>query len=146
VIPTFPYPQLPSTAFVDRNGILTPAVGYYLMRQLWGRTGQGAGVPLQVANGLAARGTTQATALALTLDINEVLTVPALSGVVLIALQPGQAQEVYNGDAANALLVYPALGSKIDALGLNAAYSLAHGKTQIFTAYSTTQLRSFQIG
>jgi hypothetical protein len=146
MIPPFSSPQLPTTAFVDRNGVLTPAVGFYLIKTLWSRTGLGTGVPAQIANNLTAAGTTQATALALTLDINEVTTVPAGMGVALFNLQPGQSQWVYNGDAANALKVYPAAGWTIDALALNAAYSLAHGKTQIFTAYSTTQIRSFQIG
>ena len=103
------------------------------------------GVPNQVDTGLAAKGATQTTALELALDWNEVLTTPVGDGVRLIAMQPGQAQTVFNG-GANTLKVYPPSGAKIDALATDAAYSLAAGKTQIYCCYSTTQIRSVQLG
>jgi hypothetical protein len=58
-------------------------------------------------------------------------------------LQPGQDIEVFNGDAADALAVFPPVGFKIDALATNAAFSLAAGKLRIFQCWSTTQLISF---
>ena len=129
---------------ISKDGSLSNPFRIFL-QALWNRTGQGTGIPLQVANALAATGSSQATALQLNVDINEVLTVPPGSGVLLLPLQAGQEQQVFNGDGGN-LLVYPASGYSIDALAVNAAYTLAAGKTQIFTAYSPTQLRSRQLG
>lgn len=116
-----------------------------MLRAVWSRTGMGSGVPIQVDNNLTAAGITQATALQLNLDWSEVLTTAAGSGVVLLALQPGQTQVVYNG-GANALKVYPPNGWAIDALGANAAYSLAAGKTQFFGCWENLQFRTTQLG
>lgn len=117
-----------------------------MLRAVWSRTGLGSGVPIQVANNLTAAGSSQADALGINLDWNEVLTTPVGSGVVLLAIQPGQTQVVFNGDAANSLKVYPPSNFQIDALGANAPYTLAAGKTQFFGCYSNTQLRSVQLG
>jgi hypothetical protein len=146
VIPLFTA-QMPdqTKVMVDSKGV--PASTWWLMlRAVWSRTGQGSGVPVQVANNLAATGSSQADALGLNLDWNEVLSTPSGSGVILLNLQPGQTQVVYNGDAANALKVYPPSNWAIDALGVNAAYSLAHGKTQLFGCWSEQQFRSMQLG
>jgi hypothetical protein len=77
-----------------------------------------------VANGLVATGTTQATALPLGADNNDFLTVPAGTGALLPAMNPGDDITVYNG-GANALLIYPPVGGQIKGLGTNAGYSLA---------------------
>lgn len=132
-------------AIVDSKGLPTSTFWLW-MRAIWSRTGLGSGVPDQVANGLTAAGAGQADALGLNLDWNEVLTVPSGTGVRLLALQPGQEQVVYNGDAANSLKVYPPAGWSIDALGANVAYPLAHGKTQIFGCWENQQFRSLQLG
>ena len=145
MIPQFPVQFTPTSPVVDGGGILT-TIGRNLIQAIWNRTGQASGIPDQVANNLKATGTTQATALQLNDDWNEILSVPAGSGVILMELQPGQEQRVFNGDPAQALKVWPAVGYQIDALGLNQPYSLAHGKTQLFDAYSTTQIRSVQLG
>lgn len=130
---------------VDSND--KPSATWWLMlRAVWSRTGLGSGVPVQVDNDLSAAGTTQPTALQLNLDWSEVLTTPASSGVMLLALQPGQTQVVYNGDAANSLKVFPPNGWSIDALGANAAYTLAAGKTQYFGCWENLQFRSVQLG
>jgi hypothetical protein len=130
---------------VDSNGVPTKT-WWLVFRAVWSRTGLGSGVPNQVDNSLSGAGTTQATAPVLNVDWNEVLTTPVGSCVSLLSLQPGQSQTVYNGDGANSLNVYPPIGWKIDALGANAPYSLASGKTQIFGCYSTFQFRSLQLG
>lgn len=131
-------------AMVDGND--KPSATWWLMlRAVWSRTGLGSGVPIQVDNSLSAAGTNQATALQLNLDWNEVLTTPSGSGVMLLALQPGQTQVVYNG-GTNPLSVFPPNGWSIDALGANAAYPLAAGKTQYFGCWENTQFRSLQLG
>lgn len=77
-----------------------------------------------VANGLTATGTTQATALQLQADVNRFTTVAASSGAILPAMNPGDSCVVFNG-GANALLVYPPVGGTINALAANAGYSVA---------------------
>jgi hypothetical protein len=119
---------------------------WLMLRAVWSRTGLGSGVPIQVDNELEAAGTNQATALVLNLDWNEVLTVPSGAGVSLLNLQPGQTQVVFNGDPANSLKVYPYSNWQIDALGANAPYTLAAGKTQYFGCWENTQYRTVQLG
>lgn len=132
-------------AMVDSND--KPSATWWLMlRAVWSRTGLGSGVPNQVDANLTSAGTTQGTALQLNLDWNEVLTVAANSGVMLLPLQPGQEQRVYNGDSADSLKVYPPNGWSIDALGANAPYTIAHGKTQIFGCWENLQFRTIQLG
>jgi hypothetical protein len=91
-----------------------------------------------VANTLTATGTTQATALALPADINRFTTVPASSGALLPAMNPGDSVQVFNA-GANALLIYPPVGGAINALGTNAGYSVATA-TPFFEAYCVTPL------
>jgi hypothetical protein len=137
---------MPDQAKVLVDGKGLPTKTYWLLfRALWNRTGMGSGVPIQVDNNLTAAGTNQATALQLNLDWNEVLTTPSGSGVVLLSIQPGQTQTVYNG-GLNSLKVYPSAGRQTDKLGVNAAYSLASGKTQQFECLSSTQFRSAKLG
>jgi len=77
-----------------------------------------------VANSLTAAGSTQATALLLGADINNVTTVAASTGVIAPAMNPGDDIIVRNG-GANALLLYPPVGASINGLGVNAGYSIA---------------------
>lgn len=77
-----------------------------------------------VANNLTALGASQATALLLPADINKFTTVAASTGAILQASNPGDSGTVFNG-GANALLLYPPVGGKINALGTNAGYSIA---------------------
>ena len=105
----------------------------------------GMGIFGTTGQNLTAAGTTQATAITLSNDINEINTVPANSGVTLAALQPAQQIWVFN-TTGNPLKVYPASGYQIDALGLNAPYSLAGHKDQIYTCTSQNQIRSLQLG
>ena len=93
--------------------------------------------PSSVATGLTAAGSTQATALALTAAINEVTTVASGTGVALPLAAAGIEVSVVNA-GANALAIYPASGGQIDALGTNAARSLAAGGRATFRAVSGT--------
>ena len=77
-----------------------------------------------VANGLTALGSTQATALQLTADVNYFTTVGAGTGCILPAMNAGDTVDVYN-KGANALLIYPPVGGAINGLGTNAGYSNA---------------------
>lgn len=98
-----------------------------------------AAVPSQfsVSPNLSAAGTTQATATSLTSDITVVTAVPSGSGVKL-QLLVGQPQQVFNR-GANALLVYPAANSTIDARGSNAAVSIPAEGHATFTYATSTK-------
>ncbi len=132
---------LPQAPFVNpQDGTLSYDGYQYLLSLLNANASQ---IPTATtSNNLVATGTNQATALQLTSQWNEVDTVPAGSGVLLSAYQPGQSQTVFNGDPSNALLIYPPPGMQIDALGVNAAYSLAAGSRITFDFTSDTQIRS----
>lgn len=135
---------LPGQRIIDSGNAPTNDFRIFLL-QLFNRTGQGTGIFNKVANNLTAAGTTQLTATGLTMDWNEVLTTPASSGVQLLALQPGQVQVVFNG-GAHTLAVYPAANYAIDALAVNAAYSLASPKMQVFMGWQASLVRSMQLG
>lgn len=77
-----------------------------------------------VANALTAAGSSQATAVALGADQNRFTTVAASTGAILPAMNPGDEMTVINA-GANALSLYPPVGAQINALGNNAAYSIA---------------------
>ncbi len=101
------------------------------------------GLPLKsVANGLTAHaGGGQASALVLAAQCNQISTVgTAADSVVLPPAIAGAEISVTNNAAANAANVYPASatqggvagGDAINALGVNAAFSLAANKTALF--------------
>lgn len=77
-----------------------------------------------VANNLTATGTIQGNALPLPADICKFTTVAAGTGTILPAANPADSGTLFNA-GANALLVYPPVGGKINALGTNAGYSVA---------------------
>ena len=87
---------------------------------------------------VSAAGTTQGTGTALTSDINIITTVGASAGVVLPATTAGKRVVVVN-KGANALTIYPATSSAIDALSANVGVSLAVGGVLEFNGASTTQ-------
>src|SRR4051812_23098742 len=105
--------------------------GTNFWKALWLRTGGGTGIPNQLGTSLTGAGTTQADALAMMADWNEITTTGAGSGVLLPTLTGGQACAVFNR-GANTLKVYPPSLSQIDLLGANAAYSLPTVKAQVF--------------
>ena len=144
MIGSFPAAFLtPRTTFVALDNTLTKDARYFLIA-LFNRTGAGTGLP-SVGNPLSAKGTTQADALILASDWNNVSTVASNSGVAIPVLAVGADCLVWNA-GANALKVYPPVGSAIDSLGPNTAYSLATGKMQWFRCLSSTIIRSTQLG
>ena len=93
-----------------------------------------------VSAGLTAAGTTQGTALTLTLEDNHIFTtVAAGTGAVIQAGQyaPGDHIRVANY-GANALAVYPASGGKISNGSANAAVSIPVNGEGIFTSINGT--------
>jgi hypothetical protein len=85
---------------------------------------QCAAIQGRASNNLTATGTTQANALPLPADICKFTTVAAGTGAVIGPCNGGDCGTVFNG-GANALLLYPPLGGKINGLGVNAGYSIA---------------------
>jgi hypothetical protein len=82
---------------------------------------------------IAHAGGGQASAVALTTDLNRIATVgTAADSVKLPAAVAGRSIFVKNGAAANSANVYPATGDAINALGANAAYALAATKAALF--------------
>lgn len=88
--------------------------------------------------GLTSAGTTQATAALIQHEYAEFGTVASGSGAVLPTsqqiggLQAGDTIVVANM-GANALLVYPPLGGKVNLGAANAGFSVASGKVATFT-------------
>ena len=91
-----------------------------------------------VATGLTATGTNQATAYEVTTAKAAFSTVAASTGAVLDdQAAPGDTQMIYNG-GANALKVYPPSGAQINALGSNNAMTLPIRTACEFYCLSTT--------
>lgn len=96
--------------------------------------------------GQTAIGTTQANALLLSANFTVFTTVAAGTGSVLpgitavpsVGVNPGDTYVVANL-GANALLVYPPVGSQVNLTGANTGFSIASGKTCEFTMISATQ-------
>jgi hypothetical protein len=85
--------------------------------------------------GLSAAGTTQGTATAIPSgqDWSVFDTVAAGQGAILPAAGVSAGEEyVVSNHGANALLIYPPVGGTIGGGAVNAAYSLAAGKTGSF--------------
>jgi len=97
-----------------------------------------------VTDTITAAGATQATATEITTAINNVTVVTAAAdGVRLPIAQPGVQILIRNSDASDALNIYPATGAQINALGANAAFSLAAGLTIQLFSTTTTQWFTF---
>ena len=89
---------------------------------------------------VVAAGTTQATATLLINGMNGILTAAANSGVILNSNSlTSDCQVVYNG-GANAVKVYPPVGSKINALPTNTGMILAVNTACVFWFLSDTQI------
>ena len=90
--------------------------------------------------GLVASGTTQATAMALSNDLNEVSTVSTGSNSVLLP-DPGVGAElvVRNAQGSTALLVFPPVGQSIDIGSVNNPFSMGANSTKVFRKLSTTK-------
>jgi hypothetical protein len=140
VIPLYPFQQQPQTqSLVGRIGEARQTF-YNFLRALFLRTGGNSGIPDTVGNDLTAAGQV------LSDDYNEILHGPG--GIVILAnLQGGQRQVVYNGSGGG-IGIFPFGAGLIDGA---ASYSLANGKTQIFTCYGllangSPYYRSTQLG
>ena len=121
----------PQDPFVDpKTGVLSNSGNLYILGLINQLT---TAIPtLSVALGLKAQGATQATALQLTAQWNEVTTQSAgNTGVLLTLLQAGQSQTVFN-QSGNNINVWPPPGVQIDALGVNVPFVLANGARQTF--------------
>jgi hypothetical protein len=130
----------PQSPFVDPSTGALSSDGYqYLLSLLAAASSSQA--TATVSNVLTATGTNQATALQLTSQWNEVDTVASGAGVLLSAYRAGQTQVVFN-QGANALLVYPAPGGKINALAVNAAFSVSAGTRATFEFVTASQIRT----
>ena len=73
---------------------------------------------------VTAAGTTQATATAITADVNVVTTATTGQGVILYAGVGGDSQVVYNSTTAD-IKVYPPTGVAINQLAANSGFILA---------------------
>lgn len=82
----------------------------------------------------------QASGTALPAMLNRIVTVvTAADSVKLPASAPGMTITVTNAAAANSANVFPATGDQINALGANAAFALAAGKTAEFVCHTAGQ-------
>jgi hypothetical protein len=84
----------------------------------------------------------QASATALTTDINFVTTVATTDDSVKLPTAALGKRVVVQNLGANSLGIFPATGGAIDALGDNAKYDLAAGAWREFIGQSATQWRS----
>ena len=100
--------------------------------------GQAAGNNGQIATGITAAGSTQGTATAITASINVVGTAAASTGLILYNGNVGDTQVVYNG-GANAITVYPPVGSLINGLATNAGAVLATNTTCKYIKITSTR-------
>lgn len=98
-------------------------------------------VPYLVATALTATGTTQADALTLQSEWNDISSTPANSGVKINNFGVGLTSTVFNFGGAT-LKIYPPVGGQIDALGTNDPYSLANSASRTFYQLTVTQFRS----
>jgi hypothetical protein len=89
--------------------------------------------------GVVAAGATQGAATVLNdVGMINVSTAAASTGVLLPASAPGKEIVVIN-NGANALLIYPAVGDKINALAINAGFSAATTSVTILYCFAAGQ-------
>ncbi len=91
---------------------------------------------------VTAAGTTQATATAISADVNNVTTGTTGQGVILYSGVPGDSQVVYNGTTAD-LRVYPHSGGKINQIATNGGAVLASYTAMHCTLVNSTQWVGF---
>jgi hypothetical protein len=128
----------PQSAFVQAGSLALSNDGYQFLIGLLNSAAT-SGSTASVSPNVTAAGTNQATATQLTSQWNDVTTAPAGSGVLLSSYQAGQSQTVVNS-SGTAVLVYPPPGSAINALAVNAPFSLSSGSRASFDFISETQI------
>ncbi len=94
-------------------------------------------IPQNVAS-VAAAGSAQGDAAALTAGINTVSAADGTKGVILPAAKAGLVVEVYNEHATNGLKVYPATGDDINDGSANASITMEGKGIARFTGLDTT--------
>ena len=100
---------------------------YKVIQQgVWGEAAQQL-ISGDVATALTASTTTQATATAITADIS-VFTTVASTGAVILPSGGAADILIMNGQATNALIVFPPIGGTINSGSANASYSQAVSK------------------
>jgi hypothetical protein len=121
------------TAKLDVNGTAT----------ISGVATFGAPIIYKGATGITAFATGgQASATALTAEVNFVTTVATAADSVKIATPALGARQVVFNDGANSVDVFPPTGVQIDALGANNPYALAAGSSREFWGKTATQWNS----
>ena len=133
------------------TGIIMPPSSIYLLIAAstvsWGVDGVGAGASGQFPTVTAIDGLTahagggQGSAFPIVTQMARFTTVAtAADSAVLMPSKPGiQSITVTNAAAANSMNIFPATGEQINALGANAAFALAAGKTVNFVCYTAGQ-------
>lgn len=91
---------------------------------------------------VTAAGTTQATAAAVTADLNIVNTATTGQGVILYAGVPNDSQIIYNSTNVD-IRVYPAIGGAINQIAVNGAMVLAPKTAVWVQIISATQSIGF---
>lgn len=91
-----------------------------------------AGFSTESVYALTATGTNQATAALAGSGYTQFSTVPSGTGAILPAATVGGRWIIIENSGANALLVYPNLGAKIDGAAANAPYSVVPGSAVFF--------------
>jgi len=91
-----------------------------------------------VASGLTATGTNQATALAINAGVVVFGTVAGSTGAILPSGEISDDVWLYNG-GANALTIYPDSGSKINEQATNGGVSLATATSMLLKKVTTTK-------
>lgn len=110
----------------------------------------GAGEVTLSASVTAHAGGGQALAVILTSDVNIITTVATTGDSVKFPLGaiipiPTSTTRVVVNRGANAVNVFPTVGGQIDALGVNAAFSVPANKVMVFRSSTTTQYYSEQL-
>lgn len=126
-------------------GATSATTGKFTTLESTGTLKCGTNMIRSVAATVSAAGTSQATATALTADINNVTTVGSGTGVILPVPVAGTKITVFS-NGANNLLVYPNSGATIDANSANTAVTLTFTKRCDYIATSATAWLSAQLG
>jgi hypothetical protein len=137
---SFPYAFITGGTKIINQQDGTPTTNFYkYLLALFNRTGAGTGIVPIVSGPLTAAGGSQADALALANDWNNVTAAFAGSGVVMPQMSPGNDISVLN-NSGTPINVYPFPGASINAASQNSPYSLAPGDLALFEVWSTTQI------
>lgn len=92
--------------------------------------------------GLAAAGTTQATATQLTADDVHLASVTSGAGVILRLANGGEKFSVGNGDATNSLLIYPPVGASFNGSTANTPLTLTPQRAAFFSFVTPTKINA----